>query len=267
MKFEKGEAYSPGQEQIAEVQNTPGSAQVGNEYNNEQTPNSWTSDAQTCLQSLAWRHSQLPDDTFHRQPPMAYHSDNFGLNTTMAEIPASSELSAYADTIADMKPHMDTSKPSYTDPVTGASVYSFYQTSSDGVSHFSGASPPDDQVLSFADETDQDVDSARESTMPLTEADMDPEDMSMCEDTRHDDGSSPPYAKLIWKAFMSSPTRSMHLQQIYEWFRQNTDKTNGESKGWMNSIRHNLSMNKVNICHRLLARIERWALTYGLGDL
>ncbi|KAI6358174.1 hypothetical protein MCOR25_007408 [Pyricularia grisea] len=53
--------------------------------------------------------------------------------------------------------------------------------------------------------------------------------------------SEQPYAKLLWKAFMSSPERSMTLQEVYKWFIKNTDKVN--SKGWQNSIRHNLSMN------------------------
>lgn len=68
---------------------------------------------------------------------------------------------------------------------------------------------------------------------------------------QHSRSSSPraeePYAQLIYKAFMSEPTRSMTLQQIYQWFRDNTNKAvNGDKGGWMNSIRHNLSMNKVS---------------------
>ncbi|KAI1827199.1 hypothetical protein F4861DRAFT_436654 [Xylaria intraflava] len=52
-----------------------------------------------------------------------------------------------------------------------------------------------------------------------------------------------PYAKLIFKAFMSRDSHAMTLQEIYQWFRENTDKAKSESKGWQNSIRHNLSMN------------------------
>lgn len=54
-----------------------------------------------------------------------------------------------------------------------------------------------------------------------------------------------PYAQLIYKAFMSRQDKSMTLQDIYQWFRENTDKTKSEGKGWQNSIRHNLSMNGV----------------------
>lgn len=59
-------------------------------------------------------------------------------------------------------------------------------------------------------------------------------------------GADEPYAKLIYRALMSTPTHSMVLQQIYQWFRENTVKGSSDSKGWMNSIRHNLSMNAVS---------------------
>ncbi|KAI1453085.1 hypothetical protein F4805DRAFT_478777 [Annulohypoxylon moriforme] len=63
-----------------------------------------------------------------------------------------------------------------------------------------------------------------------------------------------PYAQLIWRAFLSTPTHSMSLQQLYQWFRDNTEKAKNdnpekgekeETRGWMNSIRHNLSMNQA----------------------
>ncbi|KAK3382153.1 hypothetical protein B0T24DRAFT_1887 [Lasiosphaeria ovina] len=52
-----------------------------------------------------------------------------------------------------------------------------------------------------------------------------------------------PYAKLIYRAFMSTPRHALTLQEIYQWFRDNTDKGKKDGKGWQNSIRHNLSMN------------------------
>lgn len=59
--------------------------------------------------------------------------------------------------------------------------------------------------------------------------------------------SSEPYAQLIYKALMSAPEHKMVLKEIYEWFERNTDKAkNNSSKGWQNSIRHNLSMNGVS---------------------
>ncbi|KAJ4263646.1 hypothetical protein NW762_006470 [Fusarium torreyae] len=63
-----------------------------------------------------------------------------------------------------------------------------------------------------------------------------------------------PYAKLLYRALMSAPDHAMTLQEIYQWFRENTDKDLKKDKtekrpgknaeGWQNSIRHNLSMNK-----------------------
>jgi hypothetical protein len=58
--------------------------------------------------------------------------------------------------------------------------------------------------------------------------------------------SDAPYAKLIYKALMEAPNHSMILQDIYQWFIDNTDKGNSASTGWRNSIRHNLSMNAVS---------------------
>jgi hypothetical protein len=52
-----------------------------------------------------------------------------------------------------------------------------------------------------------------------------------------------PYAQLIYRAFMSTPRHAMTLQDLYQWFRENTDKGKSDTKGWQNSIRHNLSMN------------------------
>jgi hypothetical protein len=64
-----------------------------------------------------------------------------------------------------------------------------------------------------------------------------------------DHGIDEPYAKLIYRALMSKPDHSMVLQDIYQWFRENTNKGSSDSKGWMNSIRHNLSMNAVRTGH------------------
>ena len=60
--------------------------------------------------------------------------------------------------------------------------------------------------------------------------------------------NSEPYAQLIYRALKSAPNHSMVLKEIYEWFEQNTDKAKpvagtASTKGWQNSIRHNLSMN------------------------
>ena len=63
--------------------------------------------------------------------------------------------------------------------------------------------------------------------------------------------ASEPYAQLIYRALMSVPEHKMVLREIYEWFEKNTDKASSSTKGWQNSIRHNLSMNGVSIGHFL----------------
>ena len=55
-----------------------------------------------------------------------------------------------------------------------------------------------------------------------------------------------PYAQLIYSALMEAPGNRMVLRDIYHWIERNTDKANNpEFTGWQNSVRHNLSMNKV----------------------
>jgi hypothetical protein len=63
---------------------------------------------------------------------------------------------------------------------------------------------------------------------------------------RNDDKIDEPYAKLIYKALMSQMDYTMTLQELYQWFRDNTGKAKNERGGWQNSIRHNLSMNAVS---------------------
>ncbi|KAF1916592.1 hypothetical protein BDU57DRAFT_556786 [Ampelomyces quisqualis] len=53
-----------------------------------------------------------------------------------------------------------------------------------------------------------------------------------------------PYAQLIYLALLQADGHTMILRDIYKWFIKNTDKaTASKTKGWQNSIRHNLSMN------------------------
>ncbi|KAE8410510.1 hypothetical protein BDV36DRAFT_120295 [Aspergillus pseudocaelatus] len=57
-------------------------------------------------------------------------------------------------------------------------------------------------------------------------------------------GVDPPYSTLIYQALRDAPGKKLSLQAIYGWFEENTTKgKDRSSKGWQNSIRHNLSMN------------------------
>ncbi|KAF9885731.1 hypothetical protein FE257_012616 [Aspergillus nanangensis] len=77
----------------------------------------------------------------------------------------------------------------------------------------------------------------------MTPADQD-DGRSSPDNTEEDGNVDPPYSLLIYHALSSAPGMKLPLQGIYSWFEKHTAKgKDGTSKGWQNSIRHNLSMN------------------------
>ncbi|PLB45650.1 hypothetical protein P170DRAFT_449306 [Aspergillus steynii IBT 23096] len=78
-----------------------------------------------------------------------------------------------------------------------------------------------------------------------TKPGMERDDMQTSpEDTEEDANADPPYSLLIYQALRNAPDMKLPLQGIYSWFVKNTAKgKDRNSKGWQNSIRHNLSMN------------------------
>ncbi|KAF2840927.1 winged helix DNA-binding domain-containing protein, partial [Patellaria atrata CBS 101060] len=87
------------------------------------------------------------------------------------------------------------------------------------------------------------------TSTPLASTETEPPRLPVGRDGYHREGTAAsekdePYAKLIFRALKETPGHTMVLKDIYAWFMENTDKaSNKESKGWQNSIRHNLSMN------------------------
>ncbi|GLI73640.1 hypothetical protein PoHVEF18_001860 [Penicillium ochrochloron] len=80
--------------------------------------------------------------------------------------------------------------------------------------------------------------------LTVPEVDSSSPRISLGDSSDQDQNGGPPYSRLIWEALMSTEEKMLPLQGIYQWFEKNTNKGgNEESKGWQNSIRHNLSMN------------------------
>ncbi|KAJ5174919.1 uncharacterized protein N7482_000796 [Penicillium canariense] len=80
------------------------------------------------------------------------------------------------------------------------------------------------------------------ATMPVRDSTS--PGISLGDTSDQEPNSGPPYSRLIWEALMSTEEKMLPLQGIYQWFGRNTTKGRNEtSKGWQNSIRHNLSMN------------------------
>ena len=75
--------------------------------------------------------------------------------------------------------------------------------------------------------------------------------------TPESDMKEEPYAKRIYRCLINAPGHTMVLRDIYEWFIMNTEKgKEPEASGWKNSIRHNLSMNKVGLVELVLVGLE-----------
>ncbi|KZL65330.1 forkhead domain-containing protein, partial [Colletotrichum tofieldiae] len=78
-------------------------------------------------------------------------------------------------------------------------------------------------------------------------------------DTKMDEsGRKMTYAKLIQTALLSRETQQMELSELYDWFEKNTSRANRGNKGWQNSVRSNLSLNKA--FQRLDGRGSYWRL-------
>jgi hypothetical protein len=74
------------------------------------------------------------------------------------------------------------------------------------------------------------------------------EDTSLDEEEGFEGEKHEPYAKSLFRCLRDAPNHTMVLREIYDWFKTNTARgKDPHEKGWQNSIRHNLSMNKVRL--------------------
>ena len=195
------------------------------------------------FQGTPWMQSpELAQEYKHYRRPLSVALEDLRFP------PASAMVDSQALGLHDSGYRSSTSHPNYMPPLC------------DGLPSALSLSPgstsliPDDNPLS------------RDNSTPLSEYgdDQDINPASACpaaasEPARAGSKEPEPYAQLIYKAFMSHPRHAMTLREIYQWFRENTDKAKSPGKGWQNSIRHNLSMNRVGGFLCALVRTEEEA--------
>ncbi|KAL2833200.1 hypothetical protein BJY01DRAFT_93789 [Aspergillus pseudoustus] len=139
------------------------------------------------------------------------------LKPEMRRLPAGKPLYKASLPAATVPPHSQSSSPSSTNPTPTTSL-----------SPTSAGMPYHSLPLSMVS--------------PPVKHEIDREDIAM--DETEDTNADPPYSQLIYEALLTAPGKKLPLQGIYLWFEKNTAKgRDRRSKGWQNSIRHNLSMN------------------------
>lgn len=119
-----------------------------------------------------------------------------------------------------------------------------HQNSSEGamVSNTMGFAPPSP---AYSVPSNHSLQFSNSGASPVKSS-LDLDEMRASSGTEEDGSADPPYSLLIYQALRSAPDKKLPLQGIYSWFEKNTEKGKDQSsKGWQNSIRHNLSMNAV----------------------
>lgn len=216
----------------------------------------WQSDSQNPLQHPTWRPFHLP--TQARDHQSLYYPSRPGPATPVDDFhPSTIHLSSYTGTASNGKFETTDSYSLNFAPTTPA--FSSYHIGADA--SLTSTLSPCSNTLALAYEAPRSMFQDREDNVEFAKWELDQEHSMSYKDELWCPEDSPssieapggkvdePYAQLIYRAFMSTPNKSMTLQEIYQWFRENTDKAKSEGKGWQNSIRHNLSMNGVFTDH------------------
>lgn len=250
----------------------------GSDYGSKVSPpRSWGDLSQNLLQGCPLPSFHSSTHSLDHQS--LYYQDRLGLALPVNDINSHITSGRYETGIGNIRRSFETADTDYLNFATTTTPFQGYQATADGVP--TSTLSPCSTSLAFAYEAPQTMRPDREDTVPLSDWGIDQdldieyrEDLWCPEDSL---GGSPPsieplggkvdepYAQLIYKAFLSRPNRSMTLQEIYKWFRENTDKAKSEGKGWQNSIRHNLSMNLVlvsQICCNSKMQSSRDGLTF-----
>lgn len=209
----------------------------------------WMVDSHTLFQQpFTW--NSLPPSTKPSLNQPVYYQDRLGLAD---QDHSTHNPVSYDPGMGHLDRSFDQVNPTYVNFTPAPASFQEYTTSAEDVPITTLSSSTSLPFYEVPPAMHQD----QEETAPFPEADIDSEykDDAWWQD--HSLGDSPssmevpgskvdePYAQLIYRAFLSHPNKSMTLQEIYQWFRENTDKSKSEGKGWQNSIRHNLSMNGV----------------------
>lgn len=214
----------------------PTMSPAGDDYNGN-TWNQWMPEG--LLNNTTYNNS-LGD-----APPLAWPYDEIG-KATMA-CTSNNELSGIDPRQLEASGVSGTNeehlRTSWDQPCTGSKLPSKSpEKPSDCVSQASYMLDFDNSdCVSSASEFQQ---STSNSPMPGLEHPSSSNDRNLIEEDASE--ANEPYNKLLFRCLKSAPHHELQLKDIYNWFRVNTSKGRiPNQKGWQNSIRHNLSMNKV----------------------
>lgn len=78
-----------------------------------------------------------------------------------------------------------------------------------------------------------------------------PEEDELGDDLDGAEAADPCYAQLLYRCLKEAPDHTLSLKELYHWVSEHSQKAKDTtSKGWQNSVRHNLSMNAVGTSRR-----------------